>query len=150
MTLTEREFLFLRHGQTEYNRERRFQGHLDIPLNDQGHSQAASAADLLANQGVTQIVASPARRVQQTIAPLLQAGELPMDTEDDLMEFFVGSFEGRLIADIRHEHGLLVNSCWPRRRKIRVFCTRIGNSVGLRVAVNIHFDCGVLSSVYCL
>ena len=106
MTLPEHEFIFLRHGQTEYNREQRFQGHLDIPLNDYGHSQAASVADLLANRQISRIVASPARRVQQTIKPLLQASELPLHTEDDLMEFFVGSFEGRLIADIRQEHGL--------------------------------------------
>lgn len=106
MTLPKHEFVFLRHGQTEYNRERRFQGHRDVPLNDRGVAQAASAAGLLAKRQISRIVASPARRVQQTIEPLLQASQLPMHIEDDLIEFFVGSFEGRLIADIRQEYGL--------------------------------------------
>ncbi|MGI9260475.1 MAG: histidine phosphatase family protein [Woeseiaceae bacterium] len=106
MTLPKHEFVFLRHGQTEYNRERRFQGHRDVPLNDRGVAQAATAADLLAKRQISRIVASPARRVQQTIEPLLQASELPMHIEDDLMDFFGGSFEGRLITDIRREHGL--------------------------------------------
>ena len=106
MRLPEREFMFLRHGQTEYNREGRFQGHLDVPLNDRGLSQAASAADLLVERKISRIVASPARRVQETIAPLVEASELPLHIEDDLMEFFVGSFEGRLLADIRQDLGL--------------------------------------------
>jgi len=106
VTLPEHEFIFLRHGQTEYNREGRFQGHRDVPLNDRGLSQAASAADLLVEREISRIVASPARRVQETIAPLIQASQLPLHIEDDLMEFFVGSFEGRLLADIRHEHSL--------------------------------------------
>jgi broad specificity phosphatase PhoE len=106
VTLPKHEFIFLRHGQTEYNREGRFQGHLDVPLNDRGVAQAASAADLLANRRISRIVASPARRVQETIAPFLQTSQLPLHIEDDLMEFFVGSFEGRLLADIRHEHNL--------------------------------------------
>ena len=106
MILPKHEFVFLRHGQTEYNREGRFQGHLDVPLNDRGAAQAASAADLLVERKISRIVASPARRVQETIAPLLQASQLPLHIEDDLMEFFVGSFEGRLLADIRHEHSL--------------------------------------------
>lgn len=106
MTLPEHEFVFLRHGQTEYNRLRRLQGHIDVPLNDTGLAQAAAAADLLAGRRISRVVASPAQRVQQTIEPFLRADELPLHIEDDLMEYFVGSFEGRLAEDIRAEHGL--------------------------------------------
>jgi len=106
VTLPKHEFIFLRHGQTAYNREGRFQGHRDVPLNDRGAAQAASAAALLVELKISRIVASPARRVQETIAPFLQTSQLPLHIEDDLMEFFVGSFEGRLLADIRQDHGL--------------------------------------------
>ncbi|MGI9272601.1 MAG: histidine phosphatase family protein [Woeseiaceae bacterium] len=106
MTLPEREFIFLRHGETQYNRDGRLQGQRDVPLNELGRAQARSAADMLANRQITRVVASPATRVQQTIKPFLQTHDLPLHIEDDLMEYFVGSFEGRLATDIRREHGL--------------------------------------------
>jgi broad specificity phosphatase PhoE len=40
---------FIRHGETDYNKQRRLQGHLDIPLNATGISQAEKARDELAN-----------------------------------------------------------------------------------------------------
>ena len=106
MNLPEREFFFLRHGETEYNREGRFQGRTDVPLNRTGIAQAESAASALAALNISRIVSSPAQRVLQTVQPLLQIDDIPLHREEHLMEFFVGSFEGMLVAEIRREHGL--------------------------------------------
>jgi broad specificity phosphatase PhoE len=57
-----REFLFLRHGQTDWNREGRYQGLRDIPLNETGLAQARAAATALAAQRIDRIVASPLDR----------------------------------------------------------------------------------------
>ena len=43
MYLPERSFIFLRHAQTAYNREGRFQGKIEVPLNDKGFKQAEAA-----------------------------------------------------------------------------------------------------------
>lgn len=99
----EHEFVFLRHGETEFNREMRLQGHIDVPLNETGLAQAAAASKLLVKHGITRVVASPALRVQQTIEPFVKLAGLPLHIESDLMEYFVGSFEGRLAEDIRVE-----------------------------------------------
>ena len=57
-------------------------------------------------------VASPARRVQQTIEPVTALKHLPVDIDDRLMEFYVGSLEGRLIAEVRQEYGLKPEDSW--------------------------------------
>lgn len=112
MNLPAHEFIFLRHGETEYNREGRFQGRIDVPLTDAGVAQAESAADVLVNRHISRVVSSPARRVLQTVQPFLQADDIPLHIEDDLMEFFVGGFEGKKVADIRQEHGLDQGESW--------------------------------------
>jgi len=112
MHLPKREFIFLRHGETAYNREGRFQGRIDVPLNSAGVAQAESAADVLAKRQISRVVSSPARRVLQTVQQFLQAEEIPLHIEDDLMEFFVGGFEGKQVADIRQEHGLDRAESW--------------------------------------
>jgi broad specificity phosphatase PhoE len=61
-----RSFYFLRHGQTAWNVEGRFQGHTDIPLNELGLTQAHDAAKILALCPIDMIVASPLIRARRT------------------------------------------------------------------------------------
>jgi broad specificity phosphatase PhoE len=135
MHLPEREFFFLRHGETEYNREGRFQGHIDVPLNSAGFAQAESAVDVLSERKISRVVSSPARRVLQTVQPFMQADEIPLHIEDDLMEFFVGGFEGQLVADVRQAHGLDRGKSWltvlPDDAECwREFVSRVCSAVG--------------------
>ena len=112
MQLPESGFLFLRHGETNYNRERRLQGRIDVPLNNLGLAQAESIAGLLVESNISRVVSSPAQRVLQTVRPFVQADEIPLHIEDDLLEFSVGEFEGQRIAEIRQAHGLDPEQSW--------------------------------------
>ncbi len=112
MKIPKRAFVFLRHGETEFNLEGRFQGRLDVPLNDTGTAQAQSAVSILADQKISRIVSSPARRVRETIQPFLDSINVPLHVEDDLMEFFFGSFEGRKMTTIRQELGVNEEVSW--------------------------------------
>lgn len=71
MTLT--TFALIRHGQTDWNAQRRLQGSTDIPLNDVGRGQARDAGSVLAGYGWDMIVSSPLRRAAET-ADLIAAG----------------------------------------------------------------------------
>jgi len=104
--MADRTFLFLRHGQTDFNLNRRFQGSIDVPLNASGLAQAQAAAQRLAGLRPTRIVASPANRVLKTASFVVELTGVPMHIDTDLMEMHVGSFEGQDIAAIKKAHGL--------------------------------------------
>lgn len=59
-------FALVRHGETDWNRERRIQGSTDIPLNDTGREQARATGALLASRRWTALVASPLSRASET------------------------------------------------------------------------------------
>ena len=71
MTVT--TFALIRHGQTDWNAQRRLQGSTDIPLNDVGRDQARDAVETLAGYGWDAIVSSPLSRAAET-ADLIAAG----------------------------------------------------------------------------
>ena len=71
MTLT--TFALVRHGQTDWNAERRLQGSTDIPLNDVGRGQARDAAAVLSPYEWDAIVSSPLSRAAET-ADLIAEG----------------------------------------------------------------------------
>ena len=110
--LPSRRFLFIRHGETEYNRQGRFQGKINVPLNENGHAQAIRASDILARVGVSLVVSSPATRVRQTLAPFVRHSQLQPQFEEQLLEMSVGAFEGRLYSEVRKEHGLEEGESW--------------------------------------
>lgn len=59
-------FAFIRHGQTDWNRDDKLQGSSDIPLNAQGREQAHEAAGILADGGWEVVVSSPLLRARET------------------------------------------------------------------------------------
>lgn len=101
-----RPFLFIRHGQTDWNVEGRMQGHTDIPLNTTGIAQAHSAAQRLQNLTFTRIIASPLARARRTAEIIAASRNLPVEFDDLLKERTFGSYEGKLSAEIRQLHNL--------------------------------------------
>ncbi|MDV6332774.1 histidine phosphatase family protein [Asticcacaulis sp. 201] len=94
-------FYVLRHGQTDWNVQARLQGSTDIPLNDTGRAQAHVAADILKDQGLTRIVASPLSRALETAQIVGAACALEPIIDDRLIERNFGLFEGMTIDEVR-------------------------------------------------
>ena len=85
-----------RHGETEWNAERRLQGQQDIPLNSQGRRQALAAARFLRNVSLTQVHSSTLQRCQQTARPIAEVniGRPNVVSSDLLKETALGVLEG--------------------------------------------------------
>lgn len=101
-----RNFLYLRHGQTEWNRQGRMQGATDIPLNDTGRDQAREAAGRLTGTHVDRIIASPMQRAAETANIVAQTKGLSVTSDDRLKERYFGAFDGLLLSEIREMHGV--------------------------------------------
>jgi broad specificity phosphatase PhoE len=97
-------FLF-RHGETDWNRERRLQGQTDIPLNETGRAQAADLARRLAPYGLEAILTSDLERALATGRIVAEALALPLHSEPDLREASLGEAEGMLIEEARARFG---------------------------------------------
>jgi probable phosphoglycerate mutase len=102
------ELILVRHGETDWNRELRFQGHVDVPLNAIGHEQARRLALRLAVERVHHLVSSDLQRAQQTARPVAELGqrELPLEPELDaaLREQNFGVVDGMRVPDIKAQH----------------------------------------------
>jgi probable phosphoglycerate mutase len=96
--------LLVRHGETEWNRQKRFQGQIDVPLNDNGRSQADQAAAFLKAIPLNHAVTSPMLRPKETAEVILQHHpDVPLSLEDNLKEISHGLWEGKLEAEIEQE-----------------------------------------------
>ena len=86
--------LLARHGETDWNRERRWQGHADRPLTRRGLEQARALAARLAEAELDAIYASDLRRARGTAATVAGKLRLPLETRRELREVDVGSWSG--------------------------------------------------------
>jgi len=84
-----------RHGETDWNRQQRWQGQTDIPLNSTGRAQAQRLAHKVAHLGLTHVYASDLSRARQTGQIIAEhLGLPPVEAFSDLRERNFGVFEG--------------------------------------------------------
>src|SRR3989337_9617 len=89
------QIILVRHGQTAWNREERFRGHADIPLDETGLLQAQATADRIAMQWKPDAVyAGPLSRTLKTAEPTAQLFNLAVQVEDGLIDVDCGLWQG--------------------------------------------------------
>lgn len=101
---------FIRHGQTDWNAERRYQGHADIPLNETGRTQAARNGETLKGaigeaRGIA-FIASPLIRAIETLEIVRAAMALPAKRyaiDDRLIEIDLGAWNGKTHDEVAAE-----------------------------------------------
>lgn len=97
--------LLVRHGETQWNRQTRFQGNIDVPLNDNGREQARKAAQFLQNVPLDFAFSSPMLRPKETAEIILQyQPHVQLELEDGLREIGHGLWEGKLEAEIEQTY----------------------------------------------
>ena len=97
----------VRHGETDWNRQKRFQSITDIPLNDKGRAQARAIHAVFRKRGIefTHARSSPLSRAVETAKIILEDSDTPFTPEPTFMEISLGDFEGQLEADLRKRMG---------------------------------------------
>jgi len=106
------EIYFVRHGQTEWNLERRYQGSGDSPLTELGVSQAEALSKYIQHVHFEVIYCSPRGRAQATAKIVRGDRDLEIITVDDFQEINVGKFEGCLYNDMKNDSPELYHGFW--------------------------------------
>lgn len=156
------ELVLIRHGETEMNRELRFQGHVNVGLNAIGLEQARRLAARMTGEQADAVYVSDLLRAQQTAQPIAATLSLQPVTEAGLREQSFGRVDGMRVDDIKAQHpecweGWLrfeEDYCMPEGESTRQFHARVMEAVqrlvaahaGQKLVVVTHG--GVLDMVY--
>lgn len=99
------KFIIIRHGYSQFNKEERFTGQLDIPLDDLGVIQAKLTADyIVQNFRIDAIYSSNLSRAINTAKPISEVLKLPIHLDEGLMEMYAGCWQGMLVEDIKKQY----------------------------------------------
>jgi|SRR5581483_1771048 broad specificity phosphatase PhoE len=93
-------FVFVRHGQTDWNRENRFRGRVDVPLNAVGLEQAKRAAMRLAPAPIAAVYASPVSRTMVTAELIAQPHGLGVMPRAELYDLDYGDWQGKMPEEV--------------------------------------------------
>jgi probable phosphoglycerate mutase len=93
--------VLVRHGETDWNRQERIQGHIDIPLNGRGQWQAQQAAQALAGQQIERLYSSDLLRAQTTAEMIGDVCGCAVEADSRLREKGFGAWEGLTFAEIK-------------------------------------------------
>lgn len=122
-----------RHGRTTYNATARFQGQLDVPLDEVGVAQARRAAAVLAQLPPARLVTSDLTRAAWTLAVLAELTRLPTHVDEDLREVHAGQWQGHGHAEITARWPDQY-AAWRGGEDVRIGGGETRSEVGRRVA----------------
>ncbi len=125
--------VLVRHGQTNWNREGRYQGQADPPLNEAGRQQARALAAQLAGRSFEAIYSSDLQRARETAGILAQTFRLSISLDPRLREVSLGEWEGQLGHDIAAAYP----EAWEERRRDPVYARPPGGETVAEVAARV-------------
>ncbi|NIQ04814.1 MAG: histidine phosphatase family protein [Candidatus Korarchaeota archaeon] len=111
------ELYITRHGQTEWNAERRLQGWQGSPLTDLGVQQAKWLKKRLQHVNFEAVYYSPLNRTQKTAEILMQGREIPLIKEPGLKEINMGTLEGKTFEEVEAMYPTVFSTFWKAPHK---------------------------------
>ena len=114
-------FFLVRHGQTEWNRDVRFRGRVDLPLDETGLKQASAAADALKARGleVAAVYASPLQRTMQTAGAVAERFQLSVIPNDGLLDVDFGGWQGLSNEEAAQRYAEIYNTWLERPQDVQ-------------------------------
>ena len=94
-------FILIRHGETDWNIEGRWQGQADVSLNKRGREQAVQTARALAGMKFSAIYSSDLSRARETAEALASVTNLEVQFDVRLREIYQGEWQGLLVSEIQ-------------------------------------------------
>ncbi len=131
------EVILIRHGETDWNVQGRFQGQIDVPLNAFGLAQAERMAERLLRESIDVFYCSDLLRTRQTAEPAAQKLDLPAAPEAGLREQHFGILEGLSFDEVQARHPEQL-AAWlrhdpdyalPEGESVRTFHARVVGAV---------------------
>ncbi len=95
----------IRHGETEWNKVKRWQGWTDIELSEKGFEQARLLGERFKNFDIDEIYASPLKRAYETARPFAEAKGMEIKTEECFKEINFGEWEGHTTTELSEKYG---------------------------------------------
>jgi probable phosphoglycerate mutase len=131
------DLILIRHGETDWNRELRFQGHVDVALNAVGLEQARRLAARMAAEKASGLYCSDLQRARQTAEPIARELALGEVADAQLREQCFGIVDGMSVDDIQQQHpeawaGFLKfdeNFSMPQGESTRQFHARVMDAI---------------------
>ena len=94
-------FFLIRHGRTEWNSQGRYQGAIDVPLDETGKKQAKMLAKSLACVSIDKIWSSPLARAKDTALSISREQDCPLKVHEGLREISHGEWEGKYAEEVK-------------------------------------------------
>jgi broad specificity phosphatase PhoE len=106
-------YLYLvRHGQTDLNRDRRFRGLVDAPLNEQGLREAEGAGSILRSAEIPIIYSSPVERAMQTSRMIAAETGSAVQSDERFTDVDYGEWQGLTVEEVRERFGDRAIESW--------------------------------------
>jgi broad specificity phosphatase PhoE len=110
--LKAKNIFLIRHGETDWNRAKRFQGRTDIPLNEVGREQALSLCPRMTELKIDLVFSSSLTRAHETALIAIQDIKLSIQKDDRLQETNIGDAEGLTVEEISEKFGVAHIERW--------------------------------------
>ena len=95
------EIYIVRHGETVWNKERRLQGHTNIPLSEYGRELAKKTGEALKNVRIDRIYSSPLDRAYETAVLIRGKRDIEIVKDDRILELNFGRYEGETVEKLQ-------------------------------------------------
>lgn len=126
-----------RHGETVWNREKRFQGHMNSDLTQKGIQAAELLSIRMEDIDIDYIISSPIKRAYQTAEIVRGKKNVDIITDDGLKEINLGKFEGLTYDEIYEKYSDIMNKiiedphnvCYPDGESLNLFHKRVSESI---------------------
>jgi len=114
------KIILVRHGKTTWNAEGRYQGKMDIPLNEEGREQARRVGEALKDFPICAVYSSPLSRCKDTAKEIAKHHSLEVKVKEGLKEIDHGEWEGMLASEVEKKYPELLRLWKEKPSKVKM------------------------------